>query len=198
LSEQSTEVDRKRKHEEEVWRAKLAVKKAVWQVNNAISGKQISDETAVTAMRLLKWEADRPAPIRMRAAAPEPPPRPLENGYRALAPMHLGPDPRDLTGEGVWRNGMYFSGGYSPFEGEEERELERQRDLELERVLLKRVSMLEHSVLAKQACKDPFDVLKHRMENLEYFLLKPEHHGRLDMEERMTMLEAAAASQLIE
>jgi hypothetical protein len=45
LSEHSKEVDRKRKREEEVWRAKLDDKKAVWQVNIAI------------------WEADRPARI---------------------------------------------------------------------------------------------------------------------------------------
>ena len=90
LGEHSKEVNRKRKREEDVWRAKLAVKKAVWQVHHAISGKQISDETAATAMRLLQGEADRPAHIRMQVAAPEPPPRPLENWYRAPAPMHEG------------------------------------------------------------------------------------------------------------
>jgi hypothetical protein len=93
---------------------------------------------------------------------------------------------------------MYFSGGYALVEGEEERELERQSDLELERDLLERISILEHNMLAKQAGKDPSDVLKHRMENLEYFLLKPEHHGRVNLEERMVMLEAAVASQLID
>ena len=91
---------------------------------------------------------------------------------------------------------MYFSGGYSPLEGEEERELERQRDMEFEQDLQKRVSILEQRMLAKHVGKDPSDVLKHHMENLEYFLLKPEHHGRLDMEERMTMLESAAVGLL--
>ena len=61
LGEQSKEVNRKRKREEDVWRAKLAVKKAVRQVHHAIRGKQISDETAATAMRLLQGEADRAA-----------------------------------------------------------------------------------------------------------------------------------------
>ena len=93
---------------------------------------------------------------------------------------------------------MYFSGGYSPLEGEEERELERQRDMEFEQDLQKRVSILEQRMLAKHAGKDPSDVLKHRMENLEYFLLKPEHHGRVNLEERMVMLEAAVASHLID
>jgi hypothetical protein len=106
VGEQSQEVNRKREWEEAVWRAALAEKKVAWQVNHAI------------------WEADRPAHIRMWADAPDPPPRPRQNWYRAPTPMHLGPDPRDRTGEGVWRNGMYFSGSYSPVEGEEERELE--------------------------------------------------------------------------
>ena len=70
--------------------------------------------------------------------------------------------------------------------------------MELERDLRERVSQLEHRMLAKHAGKDPSDVLKNRMRNLEYFLLGPEHHGRLDMEERMTMLEAAASSLLID
>jgi hypothetical protein len=44
---------------------------------------------------------------------------------------------------------------------------------------------------------DPSDILKHRIEVLEQFLLKPEHQGRGYLEERMVMLEATSESQLI-
>ena len=59
LGEQSKEVSRKRKREQDVWRTKLAVKKAFRQVHHAIRGQQISAETAATARRLIQWEADR-------------------------------------------------------------------------------------------------------------------------------------------
>jgi hypothetical protein len=61
LGEQSKEVSRNRKREEDVWRTKLALKQAVRQVHHAIRGQQISVETATTAMRLMQWEADRAA-----------------------------------------------------------------------------------------------------------------------------------------
>ena len=55
LGEQSKEVSRKRKREEEVWRTKLAVKKAFRQVHHATRGQQISVEIAATTRRLIQY-----------------------------------------------------------------------------------------------------------------------------------------------
>ena len=120
VSEQSTQVNLKRERDGEVWRAALANKKAAWKVNRAI---READRHAHIRMRITSCTSRSHPPHPDTADAQDPPPQPLQDWYRTPTPMHLGPDPRDRTGEGVWRNGMYFSGGYSPVEGQEARDL---------------------------------------------------------------------------
>ena len=120
VDEQSTQVNLKRERDADVRRAALADKKAAWKVNRAI---READRQARIRMRITSCTSRSHPPHPDTADAQDPPPQPLQDWYRTPTPMHLGPDPRDRTGEGVWRNGMYFSGGYSPVEGQEARDL---------------------------------------------------------------------------
>jgi hypothetical protein len=90
LREQSIEVGRKRKREDELRLEADEKKRALRDVRNA------------------KWLAGRPAHIQMRVRVriPEPPPR-----------LGWNEDPPPRADElGVWHNGAYYRRGYAPIE----------------------------------------------------------------------------------